>query len=137
MSSKNVTDKIGLVFDPISYDHTSGELTLPIRVRNISDETLYPPLTVEITALARPQFEELGLKDLLNIPEVLNATNQDIGVGAVFDYSNALGMLKALPPGGLSDSIPWRLRLAHPYYTTFYLKTQVKGHVLSEDRRHQ
>jgi hypothetical protein len=136
-SSKNVTDKISLVFDPISYDHTSGELTLPIRIRNISDETLYPPLTVEITALARPQFEESGLEDLLNIPEVLNATNRDIGVGAVFDYSNALGMLQVLPPGGLSDSIAWHLRLARPYYTTFYLKTEVKGHLVSENDRHQ
>jgi hypothetical protein len=39
----NVTDKVMLDFDPSRYDLAKSEMTIPIRIRNVSQDTLYGP----------------------------------------------------------------------------------------------
>jgi len=92
----SVNDKITLVTDPPSYDAARQEAIIPIRLKNISAETIYGPLTVEVKKLAEWM--------------ILNAGNGKEGVGAVFDYSSALGDWQALRPGAFTEAVEWRFK---------------------------
>lgn len=125
----NVTAKIELLFDPVVYDTHSREMTIPVRIRNVSAQTLYGPMTLEINGLVRPDLKRLEMEDLANVPEIVNAKNSKPGPGAIFDYSHALGTLEGLPPKGISEAVPWVLRFPRPFFTTFYVNASVQGAV--------
>jgi hypothetical protein len=85
-------------------------VTTPIRLRNISKDTLYPPLTVTVKGLTTPEMVIVyGPK--VGGGEILNATNGKHGAGAVFDYTAMLGGSGVLAPGATSDVILWRYRM--------------------------
>jgi len=121
----SVSEKVTLVFDPISYDQQTREAILPVRLKNTSSETLYPPFRVEVKELAHPYT--IKSHDAFDPPVILNATNGKQGVGAVFDYSAALGDFTALEPGAVTSAIPWRLQAASAVKTNFHLGVEVTG----------
>ncbi len=109
----DITDRIEFVFDPTHYDAKSGELRLPVRLRNISQQTVYGPITVSIDGFGSGMGTEL--KEFA--PAIINATNGKAGAGASFQYSDALGSEQAIPPLGTSGAVTWRLKLLDPKKT--------------------
>ena len=106
----DVTGRIDLVTDPGAYDAETRVLDLWVRLENVSSEAVTGPIEVELRKFGS------GMGDVLSefAPEVLNAHNGVAGGGAVFVYDDALGSEGVLPPGGVSGSVLWRLRLADP-----------------------
>jgi hypothetical protein len=106
-----VDSLVGLVTDPGIAGRSSDEYIIPIRIRNFSKDTIYPPITVTVT-----KFTDLidrttgGASGRLTGPVLLTSKNGRTGVGAAMDYSNALGDWKMLPPGAVSEALPWRIR---------------------------
>lgn len=123
----SITDRVTLVFDPIRYDAQSREVLAPIRLKNTSKETLYPPFRVEVKELIHPY--NVKAKEEGSVPEILNSSNSKTGVGAVFDYSKALGDLDSLPPDAVTNAIVWRLKAASAVKTDFYVASEVTGSV--------
>lgn len=72
-----MNSRLVLVADPTKYDAEKQEAVIPMRLKNISAETVYGQITVEVKKLTEWT--------------ILNAKNGQGGVGAVFDYSSALG----------------------------------------------
>lgn len=122
----SLSDKISLVFDPIKYDQQTKEAVIPIRLKNSSKETLYPPFHVLVKELAHPYT--IKSHDPLYPPTILNSSNGEKGVGAIFDYSKSLGDFEGLDPGAVTDAIPWRLQAASPVKTNFHLGVEITGY---------
>lgn len=123
----DLTSKMTLAFDPVSYDAQTGEAVVPIRLKNTSSETLYPPFRVEVKEMEHPYM--VKSHEPYDPPTFLNASNGKPGVGAVFDYSSALGDLPALEPNAVTDAIPWQLKAAAAVKTNFHLGVEITGYV--------
>jgi len=123
----SLPDRVTLVFDPIRYDIDTREALLPVRLKNVSDDALYPPFRVEIKELVHPYSVKAGTET--SVPTILNSSNGDTGVGAIFDYSDALGDLESLEPDAVTDAILWRLEAASPVKTDFYIGAEITGFV--------
>ena len=76
-TAASLSDKVTLVFDPIQYDRQTQEVLLPVRLKNVSKETLYPPFKVEIKELAHPY--SVKAREEVDIPTILNASNGKTG----------------------------------------------------------
>ncbi len=126
-----LTDRVTLAFDPVQYDPQTREVELPIRLKNDSKETLYPPFTVEIKEVAHPYTIKSG--EPINAPTFLNSTNGKRGVGATFDYSKALGGLDALEPEAVTNAIVWRLQAESAVKTDFFLGMEITGFVAKKE----
>ena len=126
----SLSDKMTLEFDPISYDIETQEVLLPVRLKNTSQDTLYPPFQVEIKELVHPYAAKAH--EETSVPEILNAANAGTGVGAVFDYSHALCDLDRLDPGAVTSAVVWRLRAASPVTTDFYIGAEITGFIAKE-----
>jgi hypothetical protein len=103
----DVSRKIELVFDPTTYDPGPGELTLRVRLRNVSSDSLFTPLLVEVKDFG----SGMGTEDRENAPVILNASNGKPGPGASFDFSAATGADPVLAPQGQTAAVVWRIRL--------------------------
>ncbi len=103
---------VEFVFDPTRYDGATQESEIPVRLRNISNRPIYAPITLEITGFGinDPELP----KDDSPAPTVVNAANGKTGVGAVFDFSSALGNQAVLRPGALTSPVVMRLRFEDP-----------------------
>jgi hypothetical protein len=123
----SLSDRVTLVFDPIRYDQQTREVVLPVRLKNVSKETLYPPFRVEIKELVHPYT--VKAREDADVPTILNASNGKTGEGATFDYSTALGDLESLEPDAVTSAITWRLQAASAIKTSFHLGTEITGHV--------
>lgn len=110
-----VTSRVGVVADPVVWDAEKRELRVPIRLQNLSDEPLHPPMEVEVLRMdfGRP-LEEMPPETREywreRIPVLLNADNGETGVGAVYDYSGTLGDLETLEPGAVTAARVWHIR---------------------------
>ncbi len=104
--------RVEFVFDPTRYDGPSRESEIPVRLRNISSEPIYPPITLEITGFGMND-PELP-KDDSPAPTVVNANNGKTGVGAVFAFAGALGNQAVLEPGTLTGPVVMRLKFQDP-----------------------
>jgi hypothetical protein len=106
---QDVTKKLEFVFDPTVDNAANGELELRIRLKNISTDTIFGPLRVEVRGFGGPLDSEEERK---LAPTLLNATNNKTGVGAAFDFTEALGTAQMLPPGRQTSAVFWRMRLS-------------------------
>jgi hypothetical protein len=122
---------VTLEFDPVRYDSQKQELSVPVRLKNISKVALYPPFQVEVKETAHPYTVKSG-SDVPDKPAILNAANGKEGQGAIFDYSKALQDLEALEPGAVTNPIVWRLQVKNPSKTDFHLGVEVTGFVEKE-----
>ncbi|HLA11364.1 MAG TPA: sialidase family protein [Pyrinomonadaceae bacterium] len=94
----DVTDRVQAVLDPNFDVSPEGRILLPIRLKNKSDEPIYGPLKVEVVQLYQPVAPS----------GILNSTNGKTGLGAIYDYTPALGDFEFLPPGGISEGLVWQ-----------------------------
>ena len=110
LEEADVSQDVDLVFDPSSYDPEGQVLALQARLRNIGSREIRPPITLVI----RHFGSGLG-QDLIEFsPTVLNASNGEPGIGASFDYSNAMGSAGILRPGETSGPVEILLDLPNP-----------------------
>lgn len=120
----NVSSRVELVFDPIQYHRESGEMWIPVRLRNISQQAIDAPIYVQVKGVVTPSRE---LQSLEAVPEILNADNGKPGLGAVFIYSKALD--GTLPQKSVTEAVTWRLKFPHSENTAFYLEVEVRAGV--------
>jgi hypothetical protein len=118
-TEKVETDLVGrveVIFDPTRYDAAKKELTIPIRLKNVSQDPIYPPLKLEITGIGFPEFESEDDKkeNAENAPEAVNSINGKSGIGAVFDLNEGLAGLEALEPGAQTGPLVLRFKLKDP-----------------------
>lgn len=100
-NSTSVTDRVEFVFDLTTYDPATQELSLPIRLKNISGEPIHKPISVVVKAFGSGTGEMFREK----APAILNAANGKPREGAVFDYSSALRDLEALEPNAMTEAM--------------------------------
>jgi len=110
-----LNDKVKLVFDPTRYDGETATAEIPVRLKNVSTQTIYPPIAMEVIGFG---IEFDGEKvDETKIPTVVGADNGASGVGAVFSFDGALGTLGELAAGAISGPVVVKLKLADPLET--------------------
>lgn len=129
---KSLNQHIDFIFDPVKYDPETKVIVIPIRLKNVSSETLFGPFFLKVKRLSDPNIIKRGLKFRLNIPQILNASNGKTDVGAVFDYSSALRDFESLEPGALSEAVEWKLKSSKPTPTPLYMEVEVMGFVLQK-----
>jgi hypothetical protein len=125
----SLTDKLQFLMDPTTYDPVTKELLMPIRLKNLSDQSIYKPIIVEVKAFGSGTGEFLKDKS----PIILNASNGKQQEGARFDYSSALRDLEALEPNGQTEAVVWRFKLSDPLQTPD-MHIKVTGHRFAKDR---
>jgi hypothetical protein len=104
--------RVEFVFDPTRYDGAAKETEIPVRLRNISKQPIYPPITLEILGfdLNDPEIPKYPYPPMW----VVNAANGKNGEGATFDFSDALGNLESLEPGALTGPVVVKFRFEDP-----------------------
>jgi hypothetical protein len=113
------TDLVGrveVIFDPTRYDAEKKELAIPLRLKNVSEQAIYPPLKLEVTGIGFPEFESEDDKkeNAENAPAAVNSINGKSGIGAVFDLNEGLAGLDALEPGAQTGPLVLRFKLKDP-----------------------
>jgi hypothetical protein len=110
----DVSDKVEAWLDPPNEFPPAGTIEIPVRLRNISTQPIYGPMTIEIvqycgnpcgSPTAKGTNNTLASRD-----PILNSINGKSGVGATFDYSHALGNAGLVQPGEITDAVAWRLK---------------------------
>jgi hypothetical protein len=109
-----VTRPVGVVLDPSRFDAGKREIVVPVRIRNTTADTLFPPIVATLTSVGDTALVRLGAMSAEDTVTILNATNSKPGAGASFDFSGALGTLGYLAPAALSGAVDFRLRVATP-----------------------
>ena len=109
-----VTRPVGIVLDPSRFDAGKGELVVPVRIRNTTADTLFPPIVATLTSVGDTMLVRSGYMRPEDVVTIRNATNGKRGAGASFDFSGALGTVGLLAPGAVSGAVDFRLRLATP-----------------------
>jgi hypothetical protein len=108
------TRPVGVVLDPTRFDAWMRELVVPVRIRNTTADTLFPPVVATLTSVGDTMLVRSGYMRSEDVVTILNATNAEPGAGASFDFSDALGTLGLLAPGAVSGAVDFRLRVATP-----------------------
>ncbi len=109
----DITQKVSLVFDPATYDATTRELTMAVRLKNVSSSPIYGPIVATVASFG----SGMGADDREYSPQILDASNGAPGAGATFDFRSELGTSGVLAPGAVSGASVWRLRLVKPLQT--------------------
>jgi hypothetical protein len=104
--------RLEFIFDPTRYDGATRESEIPVRLRNISKQPIYPPITLEVLGfdLNDPEIPKYPYPPMW----VVNAPNGKTGEGAIFDFSGALGNLASLEPGALTGPVVLKFRFQDP-----------------------
>jgi hypothetical protein len=118
---RSINDRVLFNADPAEVDVKTQELRLPLRLKNTSADTLFPPFRVEVKGL--------GVEGA----ELLNATGGGRGKGAWMDYSHALRDMPALPPGAVTDPIVWRFHLVRMNDTNLFVEAAIRGSIRDPD----
>jgi hypothetical protein len=118
VAAESLTDRVEVVFDPVSFDAASNEFVVPVRIRNVSLAAIHPPLRLELVGFGfgeeqSPQEVDFWKNRTLT---VLNASNGKQGEGAVFDFDAALGGQPALEAGSITNPVMVRIRLSDPFF---------------------
>lgn len=114
-TSMPLNDLVELVFDPTRYDGETGTAEIPVRLKNVSKEAIYPPISLEVIGFG---FDFPGeTVDESKIPVVVGADNGQAGIGARYGFDGALGSLGELSAGAISGPVVVKLKLADPLET--------------------
>jgi hypothetical protein len=104
VAQENVTKKVTFDTDPARYDPATGDVLVPVRIKNISNDTIYGPFTVQVSSVS-------SRGDPKDRPStLLNAANGKTGKGATMDYGRALRDMVGLPPGAVTEAVVWRFK---------------------------
>jgi len=109
-----VTRPVGIVLDPSRFDAATRELVVPVRIRNTTADTLFPPIVATLTSVGDTMLVRSGYMRPEDVVTIVNAPNARPGAGASFDFSRALGTLGLLAPGAVSGAVDVKLRVATP-----------------------
>jgi hypothetical protein len=134
-ASRIVSRQVGIVLDPSRYDPERAEITLPVRLRNTSADTLFPPIVATFTSVADTALVRTGYLRENDLVTILNAANGKPGAGATFDFSSALGNLDYLEPGAVTAPVEIRLRLASPMASALRFRALVTGRTAAAPSR--
>ena len=114
----SLKDKAVLITDPGWYDASTGEIVLPVRIKNTTQsEVVAGPLRVTI-----PKAWQGGPRAGPNAPATPTFTNAKAtrGAGVVYyDYSQMLGARGLLRPGEVSGAVEWRVRFGNALQEDF------------------
>jgi len=113
-ATDSVTRPVGIVLDPSRFDAAKRELVVPVRIRNTTADTLFPPIVATLTSVGDTMLVRSGYLRPEDVVTIVNATNAKPGAGASFDFSRALGTLGLLAPGAVSGAVDVKLRVATP-----------------------
>jgi hypothetical protein len=95
----------------------SGQSSFDLAVQNVSAQTIYAPLSVEVAQLSSASGKVAAA----------NADNGQTGAGALWDYSGSLGADSVLSPGELSGAR--NLRFSNPNNEAFSVTFNVVGNL--------
>jgi hypothetical protein len=123
LERRTVNEQVTLDLDPVTVDWEEGELLVPVRLKNVSRDTVYGPLSVEVKAICA---RACGAADSAR---VMNATNGARGAGAIMNYAGALRDLDALAPGALTEAITWRVKMATLRHSDLSITAVITGEV--------
>jgi hypothetical protein len=118
---------VGIVLDPSRFDAERNELILPVRLRNTSTDTLFPPIVATLASVADTMLVRTGYVRETDTITILNAANGKPGAGATFDFSESLGTIGYLEPGAVSAPVELRLQLATPMASALRLRVLVSA----------
>jgi hypothetical protein len=104
--------ELGILFDPVSVDESTGIITAPLRVQNLTGEFLYGPLTIRFGV--DPNAGDRGKFDVLNYPEIIGARNGKTGPGAEFDLTSLIGTTGVIPAGATTGQFMLRIKPQTP-----------------------
>jgi hypothetical protein len=127
-----VTRPVGIVLDPSRFDAAKRELVVPVRIRNTTADTLFPPIVATLTSVGDTMLVRTGYMRPEDVVTILNATNAKPGAGASFDFSRALGTLGLLAPGAVSGAVDFRIRVATPAASGLRWRVVVSARVRRE-----
>lgn len=126
----DVSADVKLVFAPGEYDPATRRFSYAVRLRNIAKQTLYGPLTVEITDVVNPYFVAHHEVRTFDIPRVYGTSNGLHGDGATYSYADALGDFGELRPGQSSGAVMWSFSV--PLMADPYLGVAIRGYVAAQ-----
>jgi hypothetical protein len=99
-----------LVVDPIRVN--GDELEIPVRLRNVSSTTVYPPIKVILKRVNSRRLRAFfRISDDFCVVSVLNPKKDERTGEMIVDYTDALGDLKSLEPGGVTEALSWRVHV--------------------------
>jgi hypothetical protein len=114
----SLLEEVALVFDPILYDAEKSEIAVPVRLKNVSQSAIYPPIRIEFvgfgSGVPESEVEKEFWKDKMT--RIVNAANGKPAEGAVFEFDGALAGSEALEPGAQTNPVVVRLKLSDPFY---------------------
>jgi hypothetical protein len=111
----SLVHKVEFVFDPTRFDVNKKQVEMPVRLKNVSAQPIYPPIRVEITGFGFPEYESADdlKRDAENAPSALNSANGKAKEGAAFDFGGALTG-PALEPGAQTNPVSFRFQFVDP-----------------------
>jgi len=96
----DISDRVqSVLMAPLRLLPFAGTAELSIGLKNNSEQSIFGPIKLEVV---RHWPEDAT---------ILNASNGKSGVGAVFDYTHAIGDFESLPTGGFTEGIVWRIKV--------------------------
>jgi hypothetical protein len=104
--------ELGILFDPVSVDESTGIITAPLRVQNLTGQPLYGPLTIRFDVDANAG--DRGKSDVRNYPEIIGARNGKTGPGAEFDLTPLIGTTGVIPAGATTGQFMLRIKPQTP-----------------------
>jgi hypothetical protein len=112
----SLVDRVEFVFDPTTWDPEKKQLSIPVRLRNVSTQPIYAPIRVEVLGFGFPEYENDDDKkrNAENAPTFLSASNGKAKEGAVIEMGGAVAGSDALQPGAITNPVVFRLQLVDP-----------------------
>lgn len=125
-SAVSLEGRAVLLIDPGWFDEATGDVVLPVRIKNISTSDITGPLRVTI-----PKAWQGGPRAANRsppAPEFTNAKSEAGGTAVYYDYSRALGARGVLRRGEVSAAISWRVRFGKGVQEDFLrFSTDISG----------
>jgi hypothetical protein len=100
-SMEDISHKVNLELEDMSFDAGTGVVTLMARLKNASEDTLSGPLLARV----------IDLRSELGVPELLDTDAPGAGVGAVLDFTHLLEGDR-LEPKAKTGALRLRVRLS-------------------------
>ena len=108
--------KVEFLFDPTRTDLVKKQVEIPVRLKNVSDKPIYPPIRVEVVGFGFPKYESEDDKkrNAANAPSAVNSANRKPKEGAVFEFGGAIAGSEALEPGAQTNPVVLHFQMVDP-----------------------
>jgi hypothetical protein len=123
-TKEDLSDKIELLFDPEPPRAGPTDSALPVRLKNVSHDTIYGPIVVTVTGAALNESRAAS-----EDPEYGGRPTHSLPVSSIYDYTLSFGDSRVIAPGAVSDAIVWHFTLSNPMEYPPPLRVNVTGFV--------